>query len=173
LNTQTIRQVNLSEADELLRIGKKTFLDAFEHLNTAEDIKIYTQQLFTTERTVTELSNPDSVFYFIENEGNIMGYIKLNYASAQNEFKETDGVEIERIYVLADYQGKQIGQQLLNFAIDTAHRKSLNYIWLGVWENNINAMRFYERNGFEPVGSHYFILGNDKQTDILMRRGLA
>jgi ribosomal protein S18 acetylase RimI-like enzyme len=41
--------------------------------------------------------------------------------------------------------------------------------WLGVWEDNHRAIRFYEKNGFEKFDSHPFILGESKQTDLLMK----
>lgn len=172
LNKLNIRRVKPTEAKALLHITKTTFLDAFAHQNTEGDIRIYSEAFFNPDRITSELNNPDSAFYFIEDESNITGYIKLNYADAQTEFNDAQAVEIERIYVLAEYQGKQIGQQLLNFAIDTARGQALEYIWLGVWEKNSSAIRFYQRYGFTPIGSHPFTLGNDRQTDILMRKEL-
>ncbi|MBW4891538.1 GNAT family N-acetyltransferase [Mucilaginibacter sp. HMF5004] len=165
-----IRKVELSEADTLLQITTKTFLYAFAHLNKAEDIKIYCDSFLTINRITTEINNTDSDFYFVVDEDDIIAYLKLNYAGAQTEFKDSEAVEIERIYVLAEHQGKQIGQQMLDFAVSMAQSKQLKYIWLGVWENNSNAIRFYRRNGFEVFDSHYFMLGNDKQTDLLMKR---
>jgi diamine N-acetyltransferase len=173
LKNFNIRKVRFDEADALLHIGKQTFLDAFAHLNTPEDIKIYSDSFLTIERITAELNNPDSAFYFVVDEDVTIGYLKLNYAASQTELLDTEAVEIERIYVLSGYQGKQIGQQLLDRAIAIAQSKALKYIWLGVWENNTNAIRFYQRNGFEAFGSHYFMLGNDRQTDILMRRPLT
>ncbi len=105
-------------------------------------------------------------------DGQIVGYIKLNYSSAQTEFQHENAVEVERIYVLADQQGKKMGNQLLDFAINTAIESNLQYIWLGVWDKNLNAIRFYERNGFKIFDSHPFTLGTDLQTDLLMKREL-
>lgn len=44
---------------------------------------------------------------------------------------------------------------------------------LGVWEHNHRALRFYEKNGFIAFGTHIFQLGNDQQTDILMKKSVA
>ena len=41
-------------------------------------------------------------------------------------------------------------------------------LWLGVWEHNARAIRFYEKCGFRDAGSHPFLLGNDLQTDRIM-----
>jgi len=59
-------------------------------------------------------------------------------------------------------------QYCLKYAIDTQH----DVIWLGVWEHNHNAVHFYKQWGFEIFGAHPFILGDDKQTDVLMKKQL-
>ena len=169
----TITPVHPSDVDVLLALSRKTFYDAFEHLNNPGDFEAYTSQAFTREKLLSEIENPDSQFYFAVIDNEPVGYIKLNYRSAQTEFKEPDAVEVERIYVLASQQGKKIGNQLLDFATDKAKEEKLNNIWLGVWEHNHNAMRFYKRNGFEPFSSHHFWVGNDQQTDILVKKHLS
>lgn len=168
-----IRTVTLADADTLLNFSKKTFFDAFAQQNTAENMAIYAAQAFTIEQMERELSNPESEFYFVEDEGVLVGYIKLNFGSAQAEFQEQEGVEISRIYVSAGHQNKNIGGLLINHAASIAQSRALNYIWLGVWESNTRAIRFYQRNGFEAFQTHYFMLGNDEQTDVLMRRPLT
>jgi len=135
-------------------------------------MEAYASNAFTLQRLEQELNNPDSAFYFALYDKQVAGYIKLNRNTAQTEFADTDALEVERIYVLSEYQGKQIGRHLLKFAIQTAIEAKLSYIWLGVWEHNAGAIRFYEGNGFKQFSSHPFMLGNDKQTDILMKRPL-
>ena len=78
-------------------------------------------------------------------------------------------LEIERIYVNSEFQGRKIGQLLLSKAISLANEQHLKQIWLGVWEYNPKAIKFYERNGFQEFDKHIFKLGDDEQTDILMR----
>lgn len=167
-----ISLVHPSEVEELLSLSRKTFYDAFEHLNNKDDFEAYTSIAFTAQKLLTELENPHSQFYFAIIDDQKVGYIKLNDSSAQTELQDDNAVEIERVYVLASQQGKKIGNQLLDFAIDKARAEGKLYIWLGVWEHNQAAQRFYERNGFKAFGSHRFWVGNDEQTDILMRKEL-
>jgi len=173
LTTVSINIVRPSEVDTLLALARKTFYDAFEHLNNPADFEAYTSKAFTRAQLLSEIENPDSEFYFALLEDEPVGYIKLNYRDAQAEFKEVDGVEVSRVYVLADQQGKKIGNQLLDFAIDKATNEGMKYIWLGVWEHNHAAQRFYARNGFVPCGNHEFVVGTDVQTDILMKKMLS
>jgi hypothetical protein len=172
LSTITINIVRPSDIDTLLTLSRKTFYDAFEHLNNPDDFEAYTSKAFTREQLLSEINNPDSEFYFALSDGEAVGYIKMNYRNAQAEFQDPDAVEVSRIYVMASQQGKKIGNQLLDFAIDKAINDKLSYIWLGVWEHNHAAQRFYERNGFVKIGSHQFVVGSDVQTDFLMKKML-
>jgi len=167
-----IKRVSLADTETLLNLSRKTFFDAFAHLNNAADMEAYASKAFTLKRYEEELSNPDSHFYFAMVDNAITGYIKLNYNSAQTELQDANALEVERIYILHEHQGKQIGKHLLDFAIQTAIDKKMAYIWLGVWEHNNKAINFYKSKGFTQFGSHPFVLGTDEQTDILMRKEL-
>jgi len=165
--------VQVSDADKLLELSLSTFLDFFgPPVNEQKNIDAYASVAFTPEKVLLELNNPDSKFYFAKDGDGVAGYLKLNFNSALNEFKDPDAVEIERIYVSQAHHKKQIGSQLINFAIDIALDKNLNYIWLGVWNQNYRAIAFYERNGFSVIDSHDFVLGDDVHTDLLMKREL-
>jgi len=168
-----IQKVHPSEVEELLSLSRKTFYDAFEHLNNKDDFEAYTAVAFTSQKLLSELENQHSQFYFVIINDEKVGYVKLNYSSAQTELQDENAIEVERIYVLASQQGKKIGNQLLDFAIDKAKDEGKHFIWLGVWEHNQAAQRFYERNGFKAFGSHKFWVGKDEQTDILMRKELV
>jgi diamine N-acetyltransferase len=168
----SIQKVTIADADALRAFSKKTFYEFFAHLNTPENMEAYSAVAFTPEKIHTELSNPDSEFYFAIVDNEIGGYMKLNFGNAQTEPQSNDTLEIERIYVSGEHHGKKIGKLLLNFAIDIALNKQFGYIWLGVWEHNKQAIGFYEHSGFKPFGSHDFFLGDDRQVDLLMRKEL-
>ncbi|WP_295667615.1 N-acetyltransferase [uncultured Mucilaginibacter sp.] len=168
----TIQRVQLSEAEALLAFSKKTFYEFFDHLNDPANMEAYSSVAFTPKRMVAELSNPNSEFYFAIADNEVAGYLKLNFNDAQTEFQDANAMEVERIYLSGEHHGKRIGKQLMDFALDIAQSKQLEYVWLGVWENNHKAMGFYERYGFEVFSSHPFLLGDDLQTDLLMKKPL-
>ena len=170
--TLTIQAVRPSDIEALLKLSLETFMTAFAHRNNADDVAIYTTITFNHDQLLAEIENPDTFFFFAMAGDEIAGYIKINYNTAQSEFQYNDAMEISRLYVSAPYQRREIGKKLANFAINKALADRLTYIWLGVWEQNHDAIRFYERNGFKQFGTHEFLLGNDRQTDILMRREL-
>jgi len=171
-NTVTLKKLTPADAETLLLLSRKTFFDAFYHLNHPDDMEAYAQKAFTVEKLQNELNDTNSEFYFVMLQNETAGYLKLNYHAAQTEFQDPEAIEIERIYVLSHYQGKNIGSQLLNFVLNKAKEHQLKYIWLGVWDQNHGAIRFYQRHGFEVFSSHEFMLGSDKQTDLLLKKVL-
>ena len=160
-----ITSLTVSDVSILRGIARDTFTETFSEANKAER--------FSEDQLARELSNPDSFFYVAEVNGHIVGYLKLNTAHAQTEPQAADALEIERIYVLGSYHGGGVGQALYHHAMSVAEDRKASYVWLGVWEHNHRALRFYEKNGFIAFGTHIFQLGNDQQTDILMKKSVA
>lgn len=166
-----IKTATLNDVEILQEISKLTFAETFSASNSAENMEKYLQEGLSLEKLSSELANNNSSFYLAidTNQDEVMGYLKLNWGASQTELKDNKALEIERIYVLKAYQGKNIGQQLYQHAITIAKEKNASYIWLGVWEENIRAIQFYQKNGFVEFDKHVFVLGNDAQTDIMMK----
>jgi predicted FMN-binding regulatory protein PaiB/ribosomal protein S18 acetylase RimI-like enzyme len=153
----------------LQRIGRTTFSETFADANTEENMQKYLDEAFSIEKITEELNNRDSQFYFAEINDKTIGYLKLNIGSSQTELKDNKALEIERIYVLKEFQGKKVGQELYEKAIQIAIDTKVDYVWLGVWENNPKAINFYKKNGFIEFDKHIFRLGDDIQTDLMMK----
>lgn len=164
-----IKKIELSQVSKLQKIGRETFYETFAGDNSEENMKDYLDEKFAIGKLTTELSNPDSEFYFAHIEDQILGYLKVNFGEAQTELKDKEGLEIERIYVLQEFHGLKVGQLLYNKALQIAKDDDLKYIWLGVWEENLRAQNFYKKNGFVAFDKHIFVLGDQKQTDLLMK----
>jgi ribosomal protein S18 acetylase RimI-like enzyme len=167
-----IRKVQKDGLEELIRISRSTFSESFAAYNTEDDMARYLAQAFSQEQLASELSNPESAFFFAELDGTVVGYMKTNTGGAQSADRFPDALQLERIYVVPSQQGKGIGQILMDEVIQMARQGGHNQVWLSVWERNPDAIRFYERNGFEVFDQCVFILGQDNQTDVMMRLSL-
>lgn len=165
----SIIPVNANETEKLQKIGQQTFIETFAEYNTDENMNSYVLHNFSFEKLSSELHNINSEFYFATHENEIIGYLKINFGDSQTELKDNKALEIERIYVVKAFQGKQVGQLLFDKAITIAKNKSAIYAWLGVWEENHKAIQFYTKNGFETFDKHIFKLGDEEQTDLMMR----
>ncbi len=164
-----IKRVTLNDIDQLQRIGRQTFSETFSAGNTEENMAKYLEEGFSFEKLSVELNNPNSEFYFAILDNNVIGYLKLNFGQSQTELQDDKALEIERIYVLREFHGKKVGQLLYEKAMQIAKKKNADYVWLGVWEENPRAINFYKKNGFVEFNKHIFKLGNDEQTDIMMK----
>jgi len=167
------KKCTFSDLNTLVQISKKTFVDAFEVVNNPDDFKTYIDFAFKKSKIVEQLNNPNSSFYFVFKNAQLVGYFKLNENAAQTDIKIPESIELERIYVLQEFQSQQIGKYMLQEALKLASDLNKRYIWLGVWQKNTNAIQFYEKYGFSKFDTHPYYIGKDKQTDWLMRFDLT
>ena len=172
MNEIEIIEIKSEGLKDLQQISIQTFEETFTEHNTAEDMQEYLKTSFSDAKLLSELNDKDSHFFLAKSKNRVIGYLKLNLGASQTDLKDQNAIEIERIYVLKEFLGKKVGQQLFEFAIHIASEKKMQYIWLGVWEENHRALRFYQKNGFEAFDKHFFKLGNDVQTDIMMKKKL-
>lgn len=167
-----INKVSAEEVEIIQSLGIQTFSETFAEDNTEEAMKKYLEESFNTEKIKSELNNPDSHFYIAWEEDNPVGYLKVNAGNAQTELQDATSLEIERIYVKKSHHGKKVGQLLYDQALETAQQLKKSYLWLGVWEENQRALQFYRKNGFVEFDKHIFRLGEEEQTDLMMKKML-
>ena len=169
MSKSKIKRAGLDDLEALVDIGRRTFAETFGPHNTEENMRLYLSRSLTDGAIKSELENDASEFYFALVDSAVAGYMKIKYNSSVDGLKEFTSVEIERIYVLRKFQQSGLGKKLLERAVRLAAEAGYEYVWLGVWEHNANAIGFYEHLGFTPFGQQPFMLGNDLQTDIRMR----
>ncbi len=165
----SIRTIGIEDVVALQKIARETFSETFTDYNDQDNLKNYLDEKFTIVKLSEELVNPHSTFYFAQIGNEVVGYLKTNIGEAQTELKDLNAFEIERIYVLQTYHGKKVGQLLIDKALEEAKKTTCTYAWLGVWEENHRAIRFYSKNGFIKFDTHIFKMGDDEQKDWLMK----
>jgi len=163
------KKVTLANIEQLQCISRQTFIETFSGVNTEDNMNKYLDESFNISRLTSEIQNLNSEFYFAVIDAKVVGYLKINCGDAQTELKNDNTLELERIYVLNEFHGKKVGQILFNKAFQIAEQRKVDYLWLGVWEENHKALKFYMKNGFTAFNKHVFRLGDDKQTDIMMK----
>ncbi len=154
----------------LKQLSRLTFSETFSPYNSATDMELYLNHAFSTAQLRKELNENSSAFYIAYCDTEPAGYLKVNIGASQTDLHAANALEIERIYVLKKFQGRKVGQLLFDKALEISGKIKAEFVWLGVWEKNEKAIRFYEKNGFVTFGRHPFILGKDVQTDLLMKK---
>ena len=172
MGTAHIRPIGVEDAAALRALGIQTFREAFGSQNSFADMEHYLNNKFSDTQLKSEIETEGSFFYFLEEDSSPIGYLKLNVGPAQSDNILPSAFEIERIYLKEAHHGKGYGQVLMDKSLDEAKKHGCNTVWLGVWEHNLKAIKFYEKNGFTAFSTHPFKLGGDDQTDILMKKPL-
>ena len=164
-----LKLISIDDLNDLRSISIETFKQTFAAQNTRENIRLHLKNKISIKQLKNEICNPNSKFYFIYQKNKIIGYFKLNFNDSQREkIYLHNGFEIERIYLISKFQGKGLGKKILTKILNMGEEMGYKKVWLGVWENNFRAIRFYKKYGFKKFGSHNFLLGNDLQTDYLL-----
>jgi ribosomal protein S18 acetylase RimI-like enzyme len=166
----TIRRATIDDASLLAELGARTFHETFAADNTPEDMAAYVAATFSPSLQAGEITDPNTTLLIAEIDGSATGYAKLDVSVAPFCVTGGDPVELSRLYVSRESIGSGVGAALMKSCIDLAKSMEKSTLWLGVWERNKRAQRFYERWGFEEMGEHSFLLGSDEQRDLIMQR---
>lgn len=165
-----VRPAIRSDLRALREIAIETFNEAFLKDNTPENMEAYISSAFNLDQLEKEFNEAGSQFYVAWDAEEMAGYSRLRPSTEAESHLGKSAIELQRIYVHPKHQGKRIGALLMKKSIDFAIVNQYEWLWLGVWERNYRALDFYTKFGFEKFASHVFQMGDDAQTDWLMRK---
>ena len=165
----SIRHADISDANIICALGVTTFYEAYFEQDESSDLANYVLESFSPAQIKNELNNTNSTFFIAELNGKAVGYAKLRENSAVDCLKNENAVELHRIYILERAKGKGVGGKLLNRCFETARAIGYETIWLGVWEQNSAALKFYEKSGFVKVGKLQFPYGETVGTNYVLK----
>ena len=164
-----IKIATTDDAAVIARLSRQTFVETFAEDNTAANMEKFLSESFSVSSLEAEVGAPGDLFFLAIENNQPVGYARLR-ENAPIAFPGSNAIEIARIYAVRNSIGKGIGKLLMQKCLATAKEQGKEFIWLGVWEKNGRAIRFYEKWGFEKFDTHIFVLGDDAQTDWLMKR---
>jgi ribosomal protein S18 acetylase RimI-like enzyme len=163
-----LRPAELSDAPALAAFAEKSFRETFGSDNTPEDMNQYCLTAFGPDVQRRELLDPAVSTVLALSEDTIVGYGQVRLGSKAKCIASDNAAEIQRLYVDSAWQGRKLAFEILQALVKAATVSGAECIWLGVWERNARAIRFYEKVGFTVAGEHSFKLGNDVQRDLVL-----
>ena len=166
----SIRLATENDAALIASFGARSFRDTFGPDNQSEDMDIYIASAFTADKIKIEMSDPTAVFFLAYFNHQLCGYAKIVANKNPMDTENVKSVELERIYVAKNFNGLGIGSLLMDECLKAAEKVGYHTIWLGVWEKNNSAARFYKKWGFKRTGNKSFKLGKDIQNDYILQR---
>lgn len=159
-----------NDAENLAQVARMTFADTFAESNTKEDMELHCRNSYGKEIQKAEILDGTKITIVCELDGKIIAYSQMNLNVGFDSKPLQSSCEIQRFYVTKEWHGKGIAQKMMQFCLDTARAKSMKSVWLGVWEKNPRAIKFYQKFGFVEKSEHVFLLGSDRQRDIIMNK---
>ncbi len=168
-----IRPARQKDLGLLRKIAIKTSVDTFAEFNTPENMEFFLRQAYDPAQLEKEWNEEGSIYYLAWDERLLVGFSRLRLNDEAKSYLGKNTVELQRLYVHPDHQGKKIGSMLMQKALDHAQARGYEWLWLGVWERNFKAQEFYTKWGFVKFAEHVFQMGDDPQTDWLLKKKIS
>jgi len=165
-----IRRAHAGDAAPLAALAERTFRATFAPHNTDANMALHCARTYGAAIQAAEIADPARATVVADDGGTLVGYAQLRHGSATACLVAERPAEIQRIYVDAAWQGRGLAQALMDAMLAQARERGADRVWLGVWEHNPRARRFYAKCGFALAGDHAFVLGDEVQRDLVMMR---
>lgn len=166
----TVRQAQNADVDTIVSLGRKTFVETYGDTNEKEKVASYIDTIFNHEWIEKEL-NTFGERFFIAYVGELpVGFTKLSENRVPKGLNGKKKIQVERIYVLKEYQGFKIGSDLIEKVLEVAKDEGYKIVWLSVWQKNNKAIQFYQRAGFVIYDTDTFQFGEELHDDFLMKQ---
>lgn len=172
-SSAVVRPARLADAADLSVLMRRTFLAANGHCSTPENVAAFLEATYRPELQAREIRDPDTLTLIVEQDGQWAGFAQLRWGTAPPvEVAPLPTVELGRIYLDATFHGRGIAAQLVANLLVAASLRGSRSVWLSVWQEAAQAIRFYEKHGFEIVGRSVFMVGDDPKQDWVMTQAL-
>ncbi len=173
----TYRNATTDDIIGLSQLGRDSFIDAFGHLYTAENLNMFLEQVYSTTAIAIDIADPDRIHHIAEAGGVMLGYCKLGLCT---EFTDDLGdsyhgrriMDLKQLYLAGDQTGSGIGGALMEWALAQGRARGYDDVLLSVYSGNYGAQRFYGRYGFTKIADIFFMVGNHRDDEFLYRLAL-
>ena len=166
------REINIYECTwkhsaVLAEIGATTFYDTFRPFNTEKDMQSYLKANYSINKIKSNLST-SGVQYLLGYQADVdQGYVKL-IENPEGLSLKGKIMELEKIYLRPTAQGSGLAKQLMELAFEKSRELGFDTLYLGVWQENVRALSFYKKMGFEIFDTRKFQLGSRLCEDYLL-----
>ena len=151
-----IIKATIEHAELIAEIGQQSFLDSHANSASMEDINAYLLKTYTKKAITKEFENPKVHYHLLYYNHKIAGFSKIELNTANKNIPDLNVTKLDRIYLLKEYYGQNLGSKLFDFNIQLSKKHNEKGIWLAVWVENQRAISFYTKRGFNIVGAYNF-----------------
>jgi diamine N-acetyltransferase len=172
MNELVIRKAVIADLHVISVLAITTNYEAYFELDPSPDLADYCIRCFNLETIKDELNNPNLTYLIAEFNGKAVGFAELREGKYIDCLKGKNAIEIQRIYIIEPMKGKKIGKALIEKCFEIGREKGYETIWLGVWDKNVEAQKFYKKIGMENIGLTDFTDGKNEFVNFVFAKKL-
>ena len=169
MSSHSFRLATPADAPALAEFMSRNFLATYGGCSTPENVAATVAKHYGLEAQQRQLGDHTRLNLVMEVEGAIAGHAQLRLLSdTPAKVRPLPTAEISRFYVDTAFHGQGLAQLMMAEARRLASAHGARSLWLSCWQEQPQAIRFYEKEGFRIAGKLVFEVGDDPKDDWLM-----
>ena len=174
MSATEFRLADAADAAVLAEFMSRNFLAAYGDCSSPANIAATIARHYGLEAQQRQLADRTRLNLVMEREGAIAGHAQLRlFGDTPDKVRPLPTAEIARFYIDTAFHGQGLAQRMMAEVRRLAAARGARSLWLSVWQQQPQAIRFYEKEGFRIAGSLVFVVGDDPKDDWLMLSPLA
>ena len=165
-----MRRAHPHDAAALAHLAATAFAAKFGYLYPPEVLRDFLHRTHAEPVVAAQLADPTFTIWVVPGDGRLLAYAMLAPCRLPHPGVTPSCIELRRLYTAPNATGTGLGTLLMLQAILPAIAAHHGDAWVGVYEENHGARRFYARHGFETVGAYDFMVGPVNDRDLILRR---
>lgn len=163
------RLANLSDSFLLSVLFKQVYIDTYGKEGVTHELSSFMEKQFSIEKIEKDISSDKVKMWMATFKGNPVGVLQLEY-DKKCPVREFIAPEINKLYILRKFFGKGIGKKMMMIAEDQLKKDKVESVWLWALERNERAVRFYQKMGYENIGTAYFQMEVNNYKNVVLRK---
>lgn len=174
----SIRRAKDTDIHELVPLAARTFPLACPPEMDQTAIEDFIRDELNDEVFAEWVADED-VYVLVATDGAMLvGYtVCINDQLPENADLEVmlpdeGSVMMSKFYVHPEFHGAGVSKNMMAHLMDQYTTSDRQWMWLGTNEANTRAVSFYQRAGFQQIGTRTFDVGGTAAKDIVLARRL-
>ncbi len=164
-----LRLATYEDAPALADLATESFVAAFGHLYSADDLSTFLAEHKTTDAYRKYLADPGTTIHLAEADGTLAGFCQIHLPSEfASESDASRPLALHQLYCAPAATGRGIGASLMDWALAEARALDCDAVQLSVYSENFAAQRFYARYGFSKIADIGFMVGAQRDAEFLL-----
>jgi GNAT superfamily N-acetyltransferase len=163
-----------ADAPALADFMSRNFLAAYGHCSSPANIAAAVAEHYGLAAQQRQIGDATRVNLLAETpDGVLAGHAQLHFdGDTPAAVAPRPAADVARFYVDVAVPGRGVALAMMAEVERIAAARGMRALWLSVWQEQPQAVRFYEKTGLSKAGALVFVVGDDPKDDWLMVKSL-